>query len=96
MAGACFSCLFMMVIFLFKKHIDIILQYVILSDSCRKLNREKHVKEYCVKYRKEKRQSVLISKDDNKLLEKISSVCGMSKTKINHAMIVEIYGENNF
>ena len=67
-----------------------------LCDSCRKLNREKHAKEYCVKYRKEKRQSVLISKDDNKLLEKISSVCGMSKTKIIHAMIVEIYGENNF
>ena len=67
-----------------------------LCDSCRKLNREKHDKEYCVKYRKEKRQSVLISKDDNKLLEQISAVCSMLKTKIIHAMIVDIYRENNF
>lgn len=67
-----------------------------ICDNCRNINREKHVKEYCVKYRKEKRQSILISKDDNELLEKISSVCGMSKTKIIHAMIVGIYSENNF
>lgn len=67
-----------------------------LCDKCRKLNREKHNKVYAVNYIKEKRQSLLISKEDNELLEKISSVCGMSKTKIIHAMIVEIYGENNF
>ena len=67
-----------------------------ICDSCRKLNREKHAKVYAANYRREKRQSILISKDDNEMLEKISSVCGMSKTKIIHAMIVEIYGENNF
>lgn len=64
--------------------------------NCRELNREKHAKVYTANYRREKRQSILISKDDNEMLEKISSVCGMSKTKIIHAMIVEIYGENNF
>lgn len=67
-----------------------------LCDTCRKLNREKHAKEYCVKYRKERKWAVSINKEDNELLEKISSVCGISKAKIIHAMIVEIYGENNF
>ena len=67
-----------------------------LCDNCRKLNREKHAKEYCVKYRKERKWAVSINKEDNELLEKISSACGLSKAKIIHAMIVGIYGENNF
>ncbi len=67
-----------------------------ICNTCKKLNREKHAKEYCVKYRKERKWAVSIDKEDNEILEKISSVCGMSKTKIIHAMIVEIYGENNF
>lgn len=58
-----------------------------LCDTCREHNREKHAKEYCVKYRKEKRQSILINKEDNEMLEKISSACGLSKAKIIHVLL---------
>ena len=58
-----------------------------LCDTCRKLNREKHAKEYCVKYRKEKKWAVSINKEDNELLEKISSACGLSKAKIIHVLL---------
>lgn len=58
-----------------------------ICDTCKEHNREKHAKEYCVKYRKEKRQSILISKEDNELLEKISSACGLSKAKIIHILL---------
>ena len=58
-----------------------------MCDSCKKLNREKHAKEYCVNYRKEKRHSILISKEDNELLEKISANTKMSKAKIIHILL---------
>ena len=58
-----------------------------LCDTCRKLNREKHAKEYCVKYRKERKWAVTIDKEDNELLEKISSACGFSKAKIIHILL---------
>ena len=58
-----------------------------LCDNCREHNREKHAKEYCVNYRKEKRQSILISKEDNDILEKISASTKMSKAKIIHVLL---------
>ena len=64
-----------------------------LCDTCRKLNREKHAKEYCVKYRKERKWAVTIDKEDNELLEKISANTKMSKTKIIHVLL-ENFVEN--
>lgn len=64
-----------------------------LCDSCKKLNREKHAKEYCVKYRKERRWAITIDKEDNELLEKISANTKMSKTKIIHVLL-ENFVEN--
>lgn len=58
-----------------------------LCDSCRKLNREKHAKEYCVKYRKERKRGIAINKEDNEILNKISSTTGMSKIKIIHVLL---------
>lgn len=58
-----------------------------VCDRCKKLNREKHAKEYCVKYRKERKWAITIDKEDNELLEKISSTTGMSKTKIIHVLL---------
>jgi len=67
-----------------------------LCDSCKEHNRKEHATTYMKKYIKNNRHHLVISKEDNEMLEKISSVCGISKAKIIHAMIVEIYGENNF
>lgn len=64
-----------------------------LCDNCRKLNREKHAKEYCVKYVKEKRQVISITKEDNDILETVSKVTKLSKAKIIHLLIQEEYGE---
>ena len=58
-----------------------------LCDTCREHNREKHAKEYCVKYRKERKWAVTIDKEDNEILDKISSTTGMSKTKIIHILL---------
>ena len=64
-----------------------------VCDTCKTLNKEKHAKEYCVKYTKEKKWSITIDKEDNKILEKISSITGMSKTKIIHVLL-ENFMEN--
>lgn len=64
-----------------------------VCDSCKKLNREKHSKEYCVKYKKERKWVITIDKEDNEILEKISSTTGMSKTKIIHVLL-ENFTEN--
>lgn len=58
-----------------------------VCDTCKKFNREKHAKEYCVKYRKERKWVITIDKEDNELLEKISSSTKMSKTKIIHVLL---------
>jgi len=64
-----------------------------LCNTCKEHNREKHAKEYCVKYRKEKRQVISIAKEDNDILETISKVTKLSKAKIIHLLIQEEYGE---
>ena len=64
-----------------------------VCDTCKNLNKEKHAKEYCVKYKKERKWVITIDKEDNKMLEKISSTTGMSKTKIIHVLL-ENFMEN--
>lgn len=64
-----------------------------LCNTCKEHNREKHAKEYCVRYSKEKKWVISIDKEDNKMLEKISSTTGMSKTKIIHVLL-ENFMEN--
>ena len=58
-----------------------------LCNTCKEHNREKHAKEYCVKYSKEKRQAISIAKEDNDILEKISASTKMSKAKIIHVLL---------
>ena len=58
-----------------------------VCDTCKEHNREKHAKEYCVKYTKEKKRGITIDKEDNEILDKISSTTGMSKTKIIHVLL---------
>ena len=64
-----------------------------ICDTCKEEYIKKHSKEYCVKYRKERKWVITIDKEDNAILEKISSTTGMSKTKIIHVLL-ENFTEN--
>lgn len=58
-----------------------------LCDSCKKLNREKHATTYMKKYHKDNCHHLVISKEDNELLEKISANTKRSKAKIIHVLL---------
>lgn len=58
-----------------------------LCDSCKAHNRKEHATTYMKKYHKDNRHHLVISKEDNEMLEKISSACGLSKAKIIHILL---------
>lgn len=64
-----------------------------LCDDCKAQNKEKHAKEYCVKYRQENRRHVSVEKEDYIMLKNIAKVSKMSITKVVHLLLTEAYKE---
>ena len=58
-----------------------------LCDSCKEHNRKEHATTYMKKYIKDNCHHLVISKEDNEILEKISANTKMSKAKIIHVLL---------